>query len=80
MFNVFCFDIVLQVFSFYFSDQARTEDDGHVRIPSNVRRVSEDVQFGVKVSVKSEQLQVPMISFSLLRRTLSYGKSARTMS
>jgi len=43
-------------------------------------RVFEDVQFGVKVSVKSEQLRVPMIFFPFLRRTLSYGKSARTMS
>lgn len=66
--------------SFYFSGRARTEDDGHLRVPSVVRRVSEDVQFGVKVSVKSEQLRVPMSSFPFLRRTLSYGKSARTMS
>jgi len=41
-------------FSFLFSDCARTEDDGHLRILSDVRRVFEDVQFGVKVSVRAE--------------------------
>lgn len=65
---------------FYFSGRARTEDDGHLRTLSDVQRVSEDVQFGVKVSVKSEPRRVPMISFPFLRHTLSYGKSARTMS
>jgi len=76
--NAICY-YVTKIPSFYFTDRVRTEDDSHLKIPSDVQRVSKDVQFGVKVSVKSK-LRVPMIFFFFLRRTLSYGKSARTMS
>ncbi|RLU24909.1 hypothetical protein DMN91_003000, partial [Ooceraea biroi] len=61
-----------------FYGRARTEDDGHLRTFIYVRRVFEDVQFGVKVLVRTEQLRASddflfwLLSYFALRKIRTY--------